>query len=189
MPRIRPLTKAEAAPELRPILEQVERMFGVVHAGTGIFAYCPPILQASNALGRAVTQSGTLPPLLRALVSLRVAQLAGCPFRMDTTAVACRDAGASDEKIAAVALFHRGTQQRYEHLSAPEATALSLAEAMTRTPVDVSDALFAEARRHFSDPQLVELAATIAAENYRVRFNRAFDVESLGLYQRTGHGG
>ena len=178
MSRLRPLSKAEAAPELQPILEQVERTFGVVHAGTGIFAYCPPILAASNGLGRAIVQSGTVPPLLRAMVSLRVAQLAGCPFRMDSLAAACRDAGATDETIAAVAGF-----QNSDRFSAAEMAALHLAQAMTATPVDVSDLVFAEARRHFSDPQLVELAATIAAENYRVRFNRAFGVESLGLYE------
>jgi alkylhydroperoxidase family enzyme len=55
---------------------------------------------------------------------------------------------------------------------------------MTQTPVEVSDADFAEARRHFSDEQLVELAATIAMENYRARFNRAFQVEALGLYPK-----
>jgi hypothetical protein len=36
---------------------------------------------------------------------------------------------------------------------------------------------------HFSDQQLVELAATIAMENYRARFNRAFHVESQNFYQ------
>lgn len=60
---------------------------------------------------------------------------------------------------------------------------MAFAEGMTRTPVDVSDAVFAEARGHFSDPQLVELAATAAMENYRARFNRAFHVESQGFYQ------
>src|ERR1700730_10158604 len=99
IPRIRPLTKAVAAPELLRCLEPVERTCGEIHAGTGIFAYCPPILQASNALGRAVASSGTVTPLIRALAMLRVAQVAGCPFRIDTTAVAARDAGATSEQI------------------------------------------------------------------------------------------
>lgn len=54
---------------------------------------------------------------------------------------------------------------------------------MTVTPVHVSDEVFAEARRYFSDPQLVELAGTAAMENYRARFNRSFLVESQGFYQ------
>jgi alkylhydroperoxidase family enzyme len=177
MPRIRPLTKAEAAPELLPILEQVEQTFGTIHAGTGIFAYCPPILQASNGLGRAIAASGTLTPLLRSLAMLRVAQLAQCPFRMDSLAFACAQAGAPADQINAVA--SHGASGLF---GAAEQAALGLAEAMTCTPIDVSDALFAEAKRHFSDQQLVELAATIAAENYRVRFNRCFDVESIRLY-------
>ncbi len=55
---------------------------------------------------------------------------------------------------------------------------------MTQTPVTVSDAEFAEAQRHFSDEQMVELVATIAMENYRARFNRAFRVEAIGVYER-----
>jgi alkylhydroperoxidase family enzyme len=58
-----------------------------------------------------------------------------------------------------------------------------MAEGMSRTPVDVSEAVFAEAQRYFSDEQMVELAGTIAMENYRARFNRAFLVESLCRYE------
>lgn len=57
---------------------------------------------------------------------------------------------------------------------------------MSRTPADVTDAVFEEARRHFTEAQLVELAATIAMENYRARFNRAFDIGSQGLCQLRG---
>jgi hypothetical protein len=32
-------------------------------------------------------------------------------------------------------------------------------------------------------PELVELAATVAMENYRARLNRAFLVEAQGLYK------
>jgi hypothetical protein len=44
----------------------------------------------------------------------------------------------------------------------------------------VPDALLAQLRAHFDDAQLVELVATIAWENYRSRFNRAFDVRAVG---------
>ena len=42
----------------------------------------------------------------------------------------------------------------------------------------MSDELFAALRDAFSEPQIVELASAIAWENYRARFNRAFDIES-----------
>jgi alkylhydroperoxidase family enzyme len=67
--------------------------------------------------------------------------------------------------------------------SPAERAAFEFAEGMTHTPADVSDEVYAETSRHFSEEQLVELAATVAMENYRARLNRAFLVESQGLYQ------
>jgi len=52
---------------------------------------------------------------------------------------------------------------------------------MTRTPVEVPEALFAKLRELFDEPQLVELTATIAWENYRARFNHAFGIEGEGF--------
>jgi alkylhydroperoxidase family enzyme len=52
---------------------------------------------------------------------------------------------------------------------------------MTRTPADVPEDLYAALRRQFDDEQIVELAAAIAWENFRSRFNRVFDVGSQGF--------
>jgi len=54
---------------------------------------------------------------------------------------------------------------------------------MSLTPATVTDEMFAGAQNHFSGAQLVELAATIAMENYRARLNRIFLVESEDRYQ------
>ena len=54
---------------------------------------------------------------------------------------------------------------------------------MTATPAEVTDAVYADAAKHFSEAQLVELAATAAMENYRARLNRAFLVEAQGFYK------
>jgi len=59
--------------------------------------------------------------------------------------------------------------------------ALAFAEAMTLTGQKVTDELFADARRHFSEAQLVELTAAIALENFRSKFNVALGVESQGF--------
>ncbi len=80
MPRVRPLTKDEVAPEIAALLEQAARAFGEPLVPPGIQAYSPPILEASRALGAAPAKSGLLPAALRSLVCLRVAQLVGCPF-------------------------------------------------------------------------------------------------------------
>ena len=48
---------------------------------------------------------------------------------------------------------------------------------MTRTPVEVPEALFARLRERFSEAQLVEVTSAIAWENYRARFDHAFGIE------------
>jgi len=58
---------------------------------------------------------------------------------------------------------------------------LEYADAMTQTPVEVKDALFAKLREKFIEAQLVELTATLAWENYRARFDHAFSVEAEGF--------
>jgi len=58
---------------------------------------------------------------------------------------------------------------------------LDYSVAMTQTPVEVSDELFAALRQHFNEAQMVELTAAIAWENYRARFNHAFGVEAQGF--------
>jgi alkylhydroperoxidase family enzyme len=98
---------------------------------------------------------------------------------MDTNAVGSSKGGASREKIEAVAHFGES-----DLFTPEEKAALTLAEAMTATPAVITDEVFDEARRHFDEKQLVELAATVAMENERARFNRAFGVESQHFYER-----
>jgi len=65
--------------------------------------------------------------------------------------------------------------------SETEKLVLEYADAMTQTPVQVSDALFAILREKFTEAQLVELTATIAWENYRARFDHALGIEAEGF--------
>jgi alkylhydroperoxidase family enzyme len=80
MARLRPLTKAEVDPTVRRWIEGAEAALGEPLIPAGIQAYAPPILEASRALGASPAKSGKLPAQLRSLVSLRVAQVVGCPF-------------------------------------------------------------------------------------------------------------
>src|SRR5947207_15731743 len=96
---------------------------------------------------------------------------------MDSNAAGGQREGASDQKIAAVAAWHSSD------LFAPEErAALELAEAMTTTPPNVTDDLFARLQRHYDEAQLVELVAIVAQENFRSRFNTTFRIESEGQY-------
>lgn len=67
--------------------------------------------------------------------------------------------------------------------SADEKLVLELADAMTSTPASVSPELRDRLHQRFTTAQLVELAATIAFENYRARSNRVFGFESEHFFE------
>ena len=87
-----------------------------------------------------------------------------------------RKAGLSDDKLRAVLGEDRTPFNDTERL------VIDLADAMTDTPANVSDDLYARLRKQFSEEQLMQLGAQIAFENYRARWNRIFNVESDNLY-------
>ncbi len=62
-----------------------------------------------------------------------------------------------------------------------EKLVLRLAVGLTKTPASVNDGVFADLRREFTEPQLVELAIAIAWENHRARFNRVFEIPADGF--------
>jgi alkylhydroperoxidase family enzyme len=88
-----------------------------------------------------------------------------------------RKAGLSDEKLRAVNGDDRTPFNDTERL------VIELADAITDTPANVSDELYARLRNQFSEEQLMQLGAQIAFENYRARWNRIFKVGSDNLYQ------
>ena len=84
--------------------------------------------------------------------------------------------GASEEKIRAV--DQAATSPLFD---AVERAAIAYAEAMTITGQRVSDDLFARIRKHFTEPQIVELTAAVALENFRSKFNVALGIEAQGF--------
>jgi alkylhydroperoxidase family enzyme len=85
--------------------------------------------------------------------------------------------GASGEKVEAVL----GDYRRRPLFSERERLALELAERMTYTGKRVTDRFFKRLKRHFTDEELVELAAIIALENFRSKFNTVFAIEAHGF--------
>jgi alkylhydroperoxidase family enzyme len=95
---------------------------------------------------------------------------------VDINSAVGRDAGITDAQLENLADFETSS-----HFDRREKAALRYAEGMTRTPADVSDAVFSEIRAVFSTEQIVELTTAIALENYRARFNCALKIESDSL--------
>jgi alkylhydroperoxidase family enzyme len=95
---------------------------------------------------------------------------------MDIGSAVGRAAGVTDAQLRALPEYRKSS--RFSDL---ERLVLDYAVAMTATPVDVPQTLFAELRQHFNDEQMIELTATVAWENYRARFDHALGIEAQGF--------
>ena len=104
---------------------------------------------------------------------------------MDINAAGGSEAGASPEKIEALASYRDS-----ELFSEAERVALELADRASGLPHDVSDELFERLREHYTDDEIVELSYIAALENFRSRFNRTLRIEAQGFYcVLPAHGG
>jgi alkylhydroperoxidase family enzyme len=153
-----------------------KREYGAVMDPTRVFALHPTIMLGYGGLEYATAKADRVPHDLKALAATKAAALAGCEFCIDIGSSISAKAGVSEAKLRALPDYSTSPE-----FSDVERLALDLAVAMTRTPVSVSDDLFARLREHFDETQLVELANEIAIENYRARFNWAFGIGSQGF--------
>ena len=85
--------------------------------------------------------------------------------------------GASADKVAAAL----GAYKKNGIFSLREKLALELCERMTYTRKRVTDRFFNRLKKHFTEEEMVELAAIIALENFRSKFNPVFAVEAHGF--------
>jgi alkylhydroperoxidase family enzyme len=99
----------------------------------------------------------------------------GCEYCVDLGSQICRNSGFSDDELLALPRYRQS-----ELFTEGEKTALDYAVAVMRTPVEVTDELFARMKQHFSDEQMVEITALLALVNLD-RFNAAFAIGAAGF--------
>lgn len=131
----------------------------------------PAALKAMYALQAAVNASG-LEPALQELIMLRVSQINGCAYCID---MHCREATAKGEKPERLYLLDAWRESPV--YTDRERAALGWAEAVTLvSQTHVPDEVFAEARRHFTEDELVNLTLAVVAINGWNRFSIGFRV-------------
>ena len=113
----------------------------------------PALAAAWTEFANAIRHDSRTPRALRELMILRTAQIARSEYEWAHHLRMARKAGVPEEKIAALAGW-RGAAL----YDAKERAALALTEAVMAC--DVSDAVHAEAKKHFSDAEFVELSLT-----------------------------
>jgi AhpD family alkylhydroperoxidase len=128
----------------------------------------PDTLKALYAVGASVTK-GALPSTTISLVHLRASQINGCSFCVEMHARELRQAGATDERLFAVAAWREAP-----YFTDAERAALALTEAATRLSDradPVPDEIWNAAALHYDEPALAALVIQIALINFWNRVN------------------
>jgi alkylhydroperoxidase family enzyme len=140
-----------------------------------IWAHQPKMMSGMGKFNQAVRKGKSVDERLKYLVELKGAQMIGCEFCVDLGSQICRNSGFSDEELLALPRYGQS-----DLFTEREKLALDYTVAVMRTPVEVTDELFARMKEHFTDEQLVEITALLTVVNLD-RFNAAFGVGSAGF--------
>lgn len=103
-------------------------------------------------------------------VKMRASQINGCVYCLDMHSKEARSSGETEQRLLSLDNWRKATCY-----TARERAALAWAEALTLvSEKHVSDALFSETRKHFSEQELVNLSLAIISINGWNRLNISF---------------
>ena len=142
----------------------------------------PQAVAAMRGLEAYARRIGLEPSLIE-LVKIRASQINGCAYCIDMHTKDARARGESEQRLYALPAW-----EETPFFSQRERVALAWTESVTRVAEgSVPDAVFALARQHFSEKELVDLTLAIVAINGWNRLSVAFR-RVPGTYQPpTGH--
>jgi AhpD family alkylhydroperoxidase len=185
MARIEGVPQSQAGPVIKLVYRFMRRgmkkMTGRDAArGSGIepveiWAHQPKMLSGMGRFAGAARKGKSVDERTKYLIELKGSQMIGCEYCVDLGSQICRNSGFSDEELLALAHYRQS-----DLFTEPEKRALDYTVAVMRTPVEVTDVLFARMKEHFTDAQLVEITALLTAVNLN-RFNAAFGIGSAGF--------
>ena len=140
-----------------------------------IWAHQPKMLFGMGKFNQSVRKGKAVDDRIKNLVELKGAQMIGCEYCVDLGSQICRHSGFCDDELRALPYYRQS-----DLFTERERLALDYAVAVMRTPVEVTDELFAAMKEHFSDQQLVEITALLTVVNLD-RFNAAFGIGPAGF--------
>jgi AhpD family alkylhydroperoxidase len=162
---------------MRLILWRQRRRHGRELEPARLWGRIPGAFPAMTAMYRTLDRvSSPIEPPLRSLLQVRVSQINHCDFCIDLNSHLGQERGISMDKLQALPGFEGSAL-----FTAREKAALRYAEAVTRPEPGVSEPVLSELRAHFSEQEIVELAALVAFQNMSSKFNAALGVPAEGF--------
>jgi AhpD family alkylhydroperoxidase len=174
MPRIPAVPADRTGPLLRIAYWYSTRRFGKMPEPFAVMAHSTPVFTTMARFELAVERKWkAIDTHLMELAVLKTALTVECPWCVDFGSMLSAATGLDPEKVEQLPRWRSS-----DVYSEVERAVLEYAEAMSVTPLQVTDEMVEELRRHLSERQVVELTAYIALENSRARTNAALGIES-----------
>jgi uncharacterized peroxidase-related enzyme len=168
-PRLAPLPP-ETTPSLAEQWKSVEKRMGFIPNSMLIMQRRPKMVEAFGQMTAAIWDpSGTVDIGLKRLLSHVTSRAAGCQYCMAHTSHGAVHVGVAQQKLDAVWDY-----QTSPLFSPAERAALDVAVAAGCVPNAVTDAMFDELRKHWSEEQIVEIVGIIALFGFLNRWNDTF---------------
>jgi uncharacterized peroxidase-related enzyme len=168
-PRLAPLPP-EATPDLKAQFDATQKRMGFVPNSMLIMQRDPNLTRAFTQMSAAIwTPDSKVDLKLKRLISHVASRSAGCRYCMAHTAEGAAKIGVEQDKLDQVWSY-----QTSPLFTPAERAALDVAVAAGCVPNAVTDEMFLELRKHWSDEQVVEIVAVIAMFGFLNRWNDTF---------------
>ena len=152
------------------------RRYGDVVEPMRVYAHNPAVMTGYTMHELAAERATRVSERLKHLAAMRAAMVAGCEWCLDFGSFLSKGHGVTEDEMRELPRYRESAV-----FDETEKLVMDFADGMSRSPVEVSEELFAQLRERFDEAQLVELADIAALENYRARFNWAFGMEGQGF--------
>jgi len=162
---------------LKEAAGQLEARLGVVPHSFRTYAHCPEIALAFARLAAAVF-AGTLDPKLKTMVAYKVSATNGCPYCIGHTSGMLRGAGFTEKQLDSIRELVPNAWSEKERI------ALTFAVQATREPGRVTDDLVAQLRQHFTEAEVVEIAAVVGFMNFTNKVHEALAIPLEEIFLR-----
>jgi uncharacterized peroxidase-related enzyme len=165
-PRLTPLSPA-AVPEVQPELEAARKRLGFIPNSIAIMARNPKMVKGYQQLVAAILDpEGAVPLSLKQLIAHVASRSAGCQYCVAHTGGLAVKTGVEQRKFDAVWDY-----QTSPLFTPAERAALDVAVAAGCVPNAVTDEMFLELRKHWTEEQIVEIVGVIAMFGFLNRWN------------------
>ena len=167
MARIALIEPEQAAPEVKEIYEQ--KLKGKPGNVQKALAHRPDMLK--NFLGFYASVGRSLDRKLYELIYIRVSMINGCRYCLQHHLASSKRVGLTAEDRGAL------KQGNYSSYNEKERAALTYAEKLTRSPHEITNGDFNELKKHFADPEIVDLHLLAGLANLTNRFTDPLGLE------------